>query len=89
MSWSGFTKVLIPLTAVLWGIYDVVTIKMGGTHTSISRIMRDWSYDYQQFVWAFWYICGHLFWPQPPKNSEIDRLKKEIFKLKKLKYKGK
>lgn len=82
MNWKGFTKILIPLTMLIWGIYDIVAISQGGTGSSISRVIRDWNSYAPQIAWCGFFILGHLIWPQPPKGHEIDDLKRENFKLK-------
>lgn len=70
MNWKKITTILVPITLIIWGIYDVVTITQGGVETSISRTIRDWNGKYPQFTYAAFYVFGHLFWPQPKKKTD-------------------
>lgn len=80
--WERITTILIPATFIIWGVYDVITIWRGGTGTSISRKIAKWKSQYFQFWFAFFYILGHLFWPQPELDSRTITLEDKIVSLK-------
>lgn len=80
--WERITTMLVPATLIIWLVYDVITIKYGGTATSISRKIRDWAHKYFQLMLILTYVLGHLLWPQPELDSRTTYLEKEIVELK-------
>ena len=53
-------------------IYDVVAIQLGGTESSVSQIIIEWSYSVPAFTFGIGFIMGHLFW----RLRDNDRTKK-------------
>jgi len=43
-------------------IYDIYAIHIGGTESSISSVLINFSYKMPMFTFFCGFICGHLFW---------------------------
>lgn len=52
--------------ATAWIVYDVFAINGGGTESSISYMMYEWSFRYPILTFSIGFIlgilCGHFFW---------------------------
>lgn len=80
--WERITTMVVPATLILWILYDLVAIRKGGTGSSLSRKIREWSQRYWQLTLVLFYILGHLFWPQPELGGRTSYLEQEIVQLK-------
>jgi hypothetical protein len=61
--------VIIVATATLLG-YDVVIAVVAGAQATLSRIILTAAAANPAIAFAAGFLCGHLFWPQPPPNPE-------------------
>ena len=70
-----WTKIFILLVVVVAIVYDVYVYSVGGTQTTISWVIAEWSYKMPALVFAVGFLCGHLFWQMDPdkfKRKKID-----------------
>jgi ABC-type polysaccharide/polyol phosphate export permease len=57
-------------------IYDIFAIHFGGTESSVSQIIIEWSYAVPAFTFSIGFIMGHLFW-RLRDNSKTNKLGKD------------
>ncbi len=67
----SYTRTFVIAIILLVGVYDVVAITIWGTNATISRVVGvEASFDAPTIPFAFGFLMGHLFWPQPRKKKE-------------------
>lgn len=55
--------------AIILG-YDAWVFSRGGTESTISYVIYEWSYDYPFGAFLAGFVCGHLFWQmKKPKEK--------------------
>ena len=64
MNTKKLTKSFIGATILVIVAFDVYVFQGGGTESTISWTMVEWSYKYPIFPFSMGVIMGHLFWPQ-------------------------
>ena len=67
------TKIFIAVMIVLIAAYDVYTIVLYGTETSVSHVMITWAYEYPVFPFVMGFVMGHLFW-RMGQTKKLDEL---------------
>lgn len=56
------TKIFIVAVIACITVFDVIIFSRGGTESTISWVLIDWSYKYPVFPFAMGFVMGHLFW---------------------------
>lgn len=63
------TRLLVLLTLLLWGVWDVVAVRAGGGPATISAAFGD-AFGLRWAGWwaigTFGFVCGHLLGMTPP-----------------------
>lgn len=60
------TRVLLILTAVLLGLYDLWALETTGPPATISRVALKWSEEFPILLVGVGLLLGHLFLRQSP-----------------------
>lgn len=68
------TIIILVVVFISLCIYDFVAIYYGGTESSISSIIINFSYKMPMFTFCVGFVSGHLFWRMRPNKDtkEID-----------------
>ncbi len=66
------TRILLIGTVVVWAVYDVLAIRLGGVEATISYQIQWVTNQWwgASIVFAFGYLCGHLF----AQSRPVERL---------------
>lgn len=74
MKYQKQTKIFIVLVIVLITVFDVFVLSSdgGGTASSISYVLMNWSYRHPVLPFTIGFVMGHLFWRigVPPKKED-------------------
>ena len=73
MGIGQISKLVVLLTIVGLIGYDFFAIYKGGTESSVSWTIFEWSYRYPAFTFGMGFVMGHLFW----QMKGLKRLNKE------------
>jgi len=61
-SLKQWTLVFVIFVILLITGWDVFVWIRGGTESTISALLIDWSYKYPFTVFLMGFVCGHLYW---------------------------
>lgn len=62
MNWKKITGIFVVAVIAIILVYDVIAYVNGGTASTISFTIFEWSYKYPAFTFAMGFVMGHLFW---------------------------
>lgn len=65
MNWPRLTAILIVISVVVVGVYDLLAYSQGGYGATISKVLMDAAYANPILPLVVGIVVGHLFWPQP------------------------
>lgn len=64
MNLRKLTKVFILIALIIIIAYDIYVYVKDGGDATISRVLLNWSQDWPPVSFSFFFLMGHLFWPQ-------------------------
>jgi hypothetical protein len=63
------TALVTTITIIVLGIYDLVCVTLGDTTISVSAFLINAGIQAPAVVFAFGYVCGHLFGAMKPVKA--------------------
>lgn len=70
MRGAKYTQVFFVIAILLIAVYDAIALFTWGVDATISRVVVEASFDAPTIPFGVGCVMGHLFWPQPRKNTQ-------------------
>ena len=67
------TKFFIIITLAVILIYDVYAVLAGGTRSTISQVMAEWTVEWAPLTHLLMFLMGHMVWPMYVNIDKKDR----------------
>jgi hypothetical protein len=64
------TALLVTTLVIILGIYDLVTVVVGGVDESVSRFLQRTAFGSPLISFTFGFICGHIFGYMKPEPQD-------------------
>lgn len=69
------TKIFIVAVIACITVFDVIIFSRGGTESTISWTIFEWSHEHPVVAFAMGFVMGHLFWQMKGLEKIRDSLK--------------
>jgi len=64
------TALITTIVVITLGIYDLATVAFTGVGSSVSQFLVDSGFKAPVMVFAFGFVCGHLFGYMSPSKGD-------------------